>query len=78
MKYGKLGALGAVGVALGLLALYLVLAWVSTPSAAGGIDRIQSVVAYIAIFVPICAIAVIHLVYARILWAAAQGKRWAY
>jgi hypothetical protein len=78
MKYGKMGAAGAVGVALGLLALYLFMGWVATPRPTGGIDRIQSFVAWISMLVPILAIAVIHLVYARILWQAANGKRWSY
>ena len=76
MKNGKLGALGAVGVALGLVALYAFMVWVTMPQPTAGIDRIHAVVAWISMFIPILAIIAIHLTFARIMWGAAHGKRW--
>lgn len=76
MKNGKLGALGAVGVALGLVALYAFMVWVSMPQPTAGIDRTHAVVAWISMFIPILAIIAIHLTFARIMWGAAHGKRW--
>jgi hypothetical protein len=76
MKYGKLGALGAVGVALGLVALYAFMVWVNRPGPTAGEDQIHAVVAWISILVPVAAIIAIHLTFARILWGAANGKRW--
>lgn len=78
MKHGKLGALGAVGVALGLVAVYAVLVWVNRPGPTAGLDLTESIVAWISILVPVAAIIAIHLTFARILWGAATGKRWTY
>ena len=76
MKYLKLSALGAVGVALGLFALYLFLCWVSlSRNSTGGMDHIHQNVAWISILIPVLAIAAVHLTFARVLWDAARGKR---
>jgi divalent metal cation (Fe/Co/Zn/Cd) transporter len=79
MKHFRLGALGAVGVALGLLALYLFLCWVSwSRNITGGIDHIHQNVAWISILIPVLAIVAVHLTFARVLWDAARGKRSTY
>ena len=79
MKQFKLGALGAVGVALGLFALYLFLCWVSlSRPITGGMDAIHQYVAWISILVPVLAIAAVHLTFAKVLWDAARGKRSTY
>lgn len=79
MKHAKLGALGAVGVAVGLLALYLVLCWVSwSRPITGGMDKISQDVAWISIFIPVLAIAAVHLTFAKVLWDAARGRRGSY
>lgn len=76
MKHFKLGALGAVGVALGLFAVYLFLCWVSwSRNITGGMDHIHQNVAWISILVPVLAIVAVHLTFARVLWNAARGKR---
>ena len=79
MRHAKLGALGAVGVALGLLAVYLFLCWVSwSRTITGGMDPIHQNVAWISILIPVLAIAVVHLAFARMLWDAGHGKRRSY
>ena len=79
MKQFKLGALGAVGVALGLFALYLFLCWVSwSRPITGGMDDIHQYVAWISILIPVLAIAAVHLTFAKVLWDAARGKRSTY
>jgi hypothetical protein len=66
-KYARVAALGAVGVAFAVLGLYLVIAIGSAPPAAGGIDRTEGWVAWIAAAIPCLAIIAAHLVYAKIL-----------
>jgi divalent metal cation (Fe/Co/Zn/Cd) transporter len=79
MKPLKLGALGAVGVALGLLALYLFLCWVSlSRTITGGMDHIHQNVAWISILIAVLAIVAVHLTFAKVLWDAARGKRSTY
>jgi divalent metal cation (Fe/Co/Zn/Cd) transporter len=79
MKYGKLGALGAVAVALGLFALFLFLGWVSwSRPITGGMDTTHQNEALISIFIPVLAIAAVHLTFAKVLWDAARGKRSSY
>ena len=79
MKHHKLGALGAVGVALGLVVLYLFLCWVSwSRNITGGMDHIHQNVAWISILIPVAAIIAVHLTFAKVLWDAARGKRSTY
>ena len=79
MKQFKLGALGAVGVALGLFAIYLFLCWVSwSRTITGGMDHIHQNVAWISILIPVLAIAAVHLAFAKVLWDAGRGKRNSY
>ena len=76
MKFDRLGALGGVGVAFGVLALYLFLCWVSlSRPITGGMDGINQTIAWISMLVPVLAIVAVHLVFAKILWDAARGKR---
>jgi len=74
-KHAKLASLGALGVAGGVVALFALLAWVSTPSPDGGIDGDHAMIAYIGIAIPLIAIAVVHLVYARQLGRYAKEQR---
>ena len=66
-KYAKLAALGAVGVSLGVLALYVVIAIGSRHTPTGGIDTTEAIVTWIAAAVPCGAIIAAHLAYAKIL-----------
>jgi len=79
MKFEKLGALGAVAVALGLVALYAFLCWVSwSRPITGGMDHIHQNVAWLSIFIPVLAIIAVHLAFAKMLWDEAQGRRKSY
>ena len=66
-KYAKLAALGAVGVSLGVFALYAVIAYGSRHASDGGIDATQAVVAMISAAVPAAAIIAAHLAYVKVL-----------
>jgi hypothetical protein len=71
-KYGKPAALGALGVAAGAVALYLVIAWGSTPSPSGGIDSTHALLAYVSAAFPFAAIIAVHVVFARQLYDHAR------
>jgi hypothetical protein len=75
-KYAKLASLGALGVTAGVVALYALIAWGSTPTPTGGIDGVHATIAYIGAGIPLLAIAVVHVVYSRQLarYAKEHGK----
>jgi hypothetical protein len=66
-RYARLAALGAVGVSLGVLALYLVIALGSRHTPTSGIDATQAVVTWIAAAIPCGAIIAAHLTYVKVL-----------
>jgi hypothetical protein len=66
-KYAKVAALGAIGVSVGVLALYALIAFGSRHTADGGIDTTQAVLAWISAAVPAAAIIAAHLAYAKVL-----------
>jgi hypothetical protein len=66
-KYAKLAALGAVGVSLGVFALYLVIALGSRHTPTSGIDGTQAVVTWISAAIPCGAIIAAHLAYVKVL-----------
>ena len=67
-KYAKLAALGAVGVSLGALALYALIAFGSRHTADGGIDTTQAWLTWISAAIPFGGIIAVHLAYAKILF----------
>jgi len=66
-KFAKLAALGAVGVSLGVAALYLVIAVGSRHTASGGIDPTHATLAWISAAIPCGAIMAAHLAYVKVL-----------
>jgi hypothetical protein len=66
-KYAKLAALGAIGVGVGVLALYGLIAFGSAPTPTGGIDRTHATLAWIGAAIPALCIIAAHLAYAKIL-----------
>ena len=66
-KYARLAALGAVGVSLGVVALYLVIALGSRHTPTSGIDGTQAVVTWIAAAIPCGAIIAAHLAFVKVL-----------
>jgi hypothetical protein len=66
-KYAKLAALGAIGVCVGVLGLYGLIAFGSRPTAVGGIDGTHAVLAWISAAIPAAAIIAAHLAYVKVL-----------
>jgi hypothetical protein len=66
-KYAKLAALGAVGVSLGVLALYALIAFGSRHTATSGIDPTHATLTWISAAIPCAAIIAAHLAYVRVL-----------
>jgi len=71
-KYAKLAALGAVGVSLGVVALYALIAFGSRHTATSGIDATEAAVTWISAAVPCAAIIAVHLAYAKVLLAESK------
>ena len=71
-KYAKLAALGAVGVSLGVVALYLVIALGSRHTATSGIDSTEAALTWISAAVPCAAIIAAHLAYVKVLLAESK------
>ncbi|HEX6053436.1 MAG TPA: hypothetical protein VFZ21_29410 [Gemmatimonadaceae bacterium] len=66
-RFAKLAALGAVGVAIGVVGLYALVSFISRPTPTGGIDRTHAVLTWISLAVPALAIIAAHLAYAKVL-----------
>lgn len=66
-----LAGLGAMGAAGGLVAIFALVVFVSLPY---GIDRSESAIAMISVGLLLLALVLSHVVYGRILLAAARGK----
>ena len=66
-KYAKLAAVGAVGVSLGVAALYAVIALGSRHTAGSGVDGTHAVLTYISAAIPCGAIIAAHLAYVKVL-----------
>ena len=65
--YANIAALGALGVCVGVFALYLFLAFFTRPIPLGGIDQTHAVLTLISLAVPFALIIAAHLVYALVL-----------
>ena len=66
-KYAKFAALGAVGVSLGVFALYALIAVGSRHTATGGIDATQAILTWISAAIPCGAVIAAHLAYVKVL-----------
>jgi hypothetical protein len=67
-QYAKVAALGAIGVSVGVLALYALIAYGSRHTPDGGIDTTQAILTWISAAIPAAAIIAAHLAYAKILF----------
>jgi len=74
-KIARLAGLGAVGACAGLLALYLLLVFVTRPARTGGIDSVNAAVAWIALGGLFVALIAVHVVIGRQLLRLAQGAQ---
>lgn len=72
-RIARLAGLGAFGACAGLLALYLLLVFVTRPARTGGIDGINAAVAWIALGGLFLALIAAHIVIGRQLLRLAQG-----
>ena len=66
-KYAKLAALGALGVSLGVLALYLLIALGSRHTPGSGVDATHATLTFISAAIPCGAIIAAHLAYVKVL-----------
>ena len=72
-RIAKLAGLGAFGASAGLLALYLVLVYLTRPGTLGGIDGTNAAVTWISLGGLFAALIVLHVVIARQLLQLAKG-----
>jgi hypothetical protein len=72
-RIARFAGLGAFGACAGMLALYLLLAYVSRPTRTGGIDGTLAAVALIALGGLFAALIIVHVVIGRQLLRLAQG-----
>jgi hypothetical protein len=72
-RFQKLAGLGAFSVCLGLLAVYGLIAYISTPAGTGGIDWAHASIVYIGVGMVILALIAVHVVLGRQLLAGARG-----
>lgn len=75
LKYARLAALGALGVSMGALGMYLIIVVGSVPTARGGIDSTHATLTWISAAVPIAAIIAAHIGYAVRLLRYAKENR---
>jgi hypothetical protein len=67
-KLAKLASLGAIGVAFGVIGLYVLIAFGARHTAMSGMDPTNAVLTYISVAVPAIAVIAAHLAYAKILF----------
>jgi hypothetical protein len=64
-KFAKFAALGAAGVAGATFAAFLALIVIFRPVSNGGFDRVNWILASIAMVVPVAVLAAAHLAFAK-------------
>jgi membrane associated rhomboid family serine protease len=74
-KIARLAGLGAFGACAGLLALYLLLIYVTRPSSRGGIDIINAAVVWIALGGLFAGLIIVHVAIGKQLLRLAQGEQ---
>ena len=70
----QLAGLGAFGVWVGILGVYALLAYFSTPRDTSGIDRAHAMIVYISAGLVALAAIAVHVVLGRQLLASARGR----
>ncbi len=63
----KLAGLGALAAAGGILAIYLLLVYITIPRATGGIDITNALLTWISVGAIVLALIVPHVIYGRML-----------
>ena len=70
----RLAGLGALSVAVPILALYALIAYISTPEPTGGIDWTNATIVYIGVGLVALAVIAVHLVLGRQLLVGARDQ----
>ncbi len=73
-RFARPAAFGALAVAAGVVGLYGLIAFVSRPTPRGGMAVGLSALTWIAVAVPVAAIAAAHVVYAVVLFRYARRQ----
>ena len=66
-KYAKLAALGAIGVSIGVVGLYALIAFGSRHTETSGIDSTHATLTFISAAIPALGIIAAHLAYVKVL-----------
>ena len=74
MRFERLAALGALGVSVGVLGLYLLLVFIARVTPTGGTDAEHAVLTALSLAPAALAIIAVHLVFARILMREANTE----
>ena len=74
-KIARLAGLGAFGACAGLLALFVLLVYVSRPTPRGGIDTISALVAWIALGGLFLALILVHVMLGKRLLVLSEGPQ---
>lgn len=74
-KFARLAAVGALGVAGGVTALFLVIAIGGRHTPTSGLDATQARITLVSALIPAAAIVAVHVVYAVQLWRYAKEHR---
>jgi hypothetical protein len=72
-KIARLAGFGAFGACVGLLALYLLLVYITRPSTRGGIDLVNAAVVWIALGGLFAALIIVHVLIGKQLLRLAEG-----
>jgi hypothetical protein len=72
--HGRLAAIGALAVSAGAFGLWLLIAYISLPSATSGIDFDHGMLAIVSTGVIFAALIAVHLAYARQLFSYTKKK----
>jgi hypothetical protein len=73
-KIARLAALGAFGACAAFVALFVYVAWLSSPTPTGGILMSTSVIVYISIAVVVLALIAAHVAIGKQLMHIANGE----
>jgi hypothetical protein len=73
-RIARFAGLGAFGACAGLLALFLLIAWVARPVPTGGINAATTWVTWISLGGLFAALIIVHVVLGRRLLLLSQGR----
>lgn len=73
-KVTQLAGLGALGAAVGLIVLFVLFAWLWRPTTTGGVNASTAMVTWISVGGIFVALAIVHLVFGRVL--VNEARRW--